>query len=304
MTAITVSADGDLATPRVHVRAPASRGVELVFLQVMSFSSLHSPSRILDCRLFPVQTSSDGCTATECRNAVIAAPPKRWHWQPAAHRRSGPGTWLTTGGIVRRCVDRLEVLVGGIAIHRPRHWRQNGPRRAHVPAGTNRAQEHVLSPNAEAGVLIRREVRRIADAPRSVEGRVGRRRSPRPGRRLRRRRQGADRFGVAREAASHVRLGAVWSQLERCVAIVAAHDGDQILAPLRAIARHGRRVEGICRSLTAGCRKEGGKTEKEREQRKSECVFHACDCSEAADEPLLNPSYQFLKNCLKIPKTS
>ena len=81
---------------------------------------------------------------------------------------SGCGTRFLIAGIdCRYAKIDLQVLVGEVPVERDRHRRQDRAAAAHVAAGADRLDEVVLGPRAEAGLLVRRQVRREARAPRA-----------------------------------------------------------------------------------------------------------------------------------------
>src|SRR5687767_9371138 len=101
-----------------------------------------------------------------------------------------------------------------------------------MPASADCLDEHLFGPDPEARVLLRRQVEGVADAPwaaeRGVRGETG------PQKRLRIfcGRQRPYLLRVSREKPLHVRLGALRTHLPRSVAVVAAHDADEVLAAL------------------------------------------------------------------------
>src|SRR6266487_3722688 len=69
--------------------------------------------------------------------------------------------------------DRLQLLVPHLSEPLPRHRRQDRAGSPHVLSGAHGLDEHVFGPNADPGVLVRRQVRRITHPPGSGPCRVG-----------------------------------------------------------------------------------------------------------------------------------
>ena len=129
----------------------------------------------------------------------------------------------------------FRVFVGRVAVHRPRHRGQNVTGHAHVLPGPNRSDEHVLGPDAKPGVLIGRQVGRETDTPRARKRGAGHRSGHHPLLRRRpRSRADFERLGVPRQHPCHVGFGPFRPHLQRRVAVVAAADGDEVLAAFDA----------------------------------------------------------------------
>ena len=88
--------------------------------------------------------------------------------------------WLRVGHVVHDRFDCAEIRVDGFQVivvriseGRPRHRRQDFARRPHVTSGANRLDEHLLGPDPEPRVLVRRDVCGVAHSPRTAEHRIG-----------------------------------------------------------------------------------------------------------------------------------
>ncbi len=160
--------------------------------------------------------------------------------------------------------DRLQVFVGRVPVPHPGHRRLDRARRSEMLPRPDRLHEHLLRPDAHPRVLVGRQVGGIGH----TEG-AGKRRESRPDRsdpgpRRRRRGRHLQSFGVAREHPGHVGLRtAVRPHLPGRVAVVAAHDRDQVLPPLDAAGR--RRRIGLRAGV--GSREQGHRRQKKDDQR-------------------------------------
>src|SRR5215467_10343235 len=105
-----------------------------------------------------------------------------------------------------------------------------------MPSGTNGADEHVLGPYPETGVLVRCQVERVADTPWTRERCVGGAAEPEPGalRQFRSRRH-SERFRMSGEHPGHVGFRTVVGHFQWSVAIVTSQCGDQISAALHLL---------------------------------------------------------------------
>ena len=154
------------------------------------------------------------------------------------HRRDG----------AQERVDRAQILTGQVPIEVPRHRRQDRPRHAHVASGLDRLDEGVLRPASDPGVLVRRQVERVADAPRTHPGGEVARGGgqPRAFERGRRREHGV--FGMAGQEARRVLDRSVRSHDLRRVAVAAADGHDQVLAARDAVGCELGRLRGSARN--------------------------------------------------------